>query len=95
MNADKLRNVVHAITDDERYAIEQRINSPFKFKASLIALYIREYMRMNNVSNEKMQAFLSCDEHRLNEILSGQCDMTLSTLCKIEEIIGIEFVIIK
>lgn len=79
-------------TSNEQEVSEQQITKDWKQLSQLIATIMTERMSELGMSQRKLGKIMDCTQQYISDILKGQRNMTLETICKIENALGIEII---
>ncbi len=73
-------------------ANNRQLNSSWLDFSFKIALKVLRYLRVNNISQKKLADELSWSPQYLSKVLKGKENLTLDTICKIQNTINIELI---
>jgi len=92
-NTEKFDALVSSKTSGWHKDANERIaNKPWQDKAFDIALKVIRHMRTNKVSQVTLAKDMGVTPQYINKILQGKENMTLETICRIEDALGIKLI---
>lgn len=90
-NLNRLKEVAKQATEKEREEARFRDeNRDWLLKSSLIALEIHRYMRLNGMNQTQLAEKLGVSGAMVSKLLSGKENLSLKTICGLEEAMGVE-----
>lgn len=72
----------------------RQVNSAWLRKSALIALRILRVLRDKGISQKDFAALLGVTPQYVSKVLKGQENLSLETICRIEEKLGIAFIVV-
>lgn len=95
-NTEKFDSLVSNKTSGWHKAASERIsNKTWQEKAFEIALIVISHMRENKITQVSLAKEMGVTPQYINKILQGKENMTLETICRIEDTIGIKLIEIE
>lgn len=92
-NAELLRQKARPSTPEEiRNRREQIINAPWLNRSTKIALRIRKELRLQGLSQSDLARLIGVTPAAITKILSGKENLSLQTICKVEEALGTQII---
>jgi plasmid maintenance system antidote protein VapI len=92
-NTEKFDALVSNKTSGWHKDVNERItNKAWQDKAFDIALKVIRHMRTNKVSQVTLAKDMGVTPQYINKILQGKENMTLETICRIEDALGIKLI---
>lgn len=89
MDAEMLRKKARPSTQDEIIRRrEQVVNASWQNRSAKIALRIRKELRVQGLSQSDLARLIGVTPPAVTKILSGKENLSLQTICKIEEALG-------
>lgn len=70
----------------------RRANKNWLEKSSVIALKILNNLKMNDISQKQLAEMINVSPQQVNKIVKGSENLTLETICKIEDALGIQLI---
>lgn len=96
MSIEKIKNKLfnHSIKDDKwlREAKWREENKDWLEISATIAIKILRWLRENKLSQKELAKKLKFSSQYLNKILKGSQNLTIETICKIENILQIKLI---
>ena len=92
MNTTTDQALSMAAISDEHEVSEQQTTKDWKQLSRLIATIMSGRMSELGMSQRKLARKMDCTQQYISDILKGQRNMTLETICKIENALGIEII---
>ena len=89
-NMDKFESLISEHNSDwHKDADERRVNKAWKDKAFDIALNIINYKNKHNLTQVQLADKIGVSKQYINRVLQGKENLTLESICKIEEALNI------
>ena len=90
-NIENFEKLVSPKVSDWNKKAEERIkNEYWQVKAFDIALLIIRHIKANKITQVQLAEKLNVTPQYVNKVLQGKENLTLQTICKIEEVLNIE-----
>lgn len=86
--------IKQSVKDEEwlKKAKERHENERCLEMSFLIALKILRYLRKHKISQKSLAEQMGCSPQNINKILKGRENLTLETICKLQDILEIELI---
>lgn len=92
-NLNRLKEIAKHASEKERAEARFREeNRDWLLKSSLIALEVHRYLRLNRMSQSQLAEKLEISSAMVSKLLSGKENLSLKTICRIEDVLQIELV---
>lgn len=92
-NLEKLRNIAkpESGADLKGFKRRQRDGEWLK-KSALIAISVEKLLRVKGYNKQDLASMLGVTPSQVTKLLSGKSNMSLKTICRIEDVIGEELI---
>jgi transcriptional regulator with XRE-family HTH domain len=93
-------NILFGLISDEvsnwkTKAEYRKANKSWLDKSAIIALKILNYLKMNGISQKQLAEMVNVSPQQINKIVKGSENLTLETISKIEDALGIKLIVIE
>lgn len=93
LNLNRLKEIAKHASEKERAEARFREeNRDWLLKSALIALEVHRYLRLNRMSQSQLAEKLEISSAMVSKLLSGKENLSLKTICRIEDVLQIELV---
>jgi transcriptional regulator with XRE-family HTH domain len=99
MNTDKLTKFLDIVSKEEKSNAKEimswrKANKHWLKKSEAIALHILQHIRSEGITQVDFAQKMNVSPQQISKILKGQENLTLESIAKMEQILGIELVAI-
>ena len=86
--------ITQSVKDEDwiKKAKERQQNESWLEMSFLIALKILRYLRKHKISQKSLANQMGCSPQNISKILKGKENLTLETICKLQDILKIELI---
>lgn len=76
----------------KQHNANRKANKTWLKKSAKIAIKINRFLKENKVSQKEMAEKMDVSPQQVNKILKGSENLKLETICKLEEVLGLELI---